>query len=155
MKYKRKKNTRQRAGTTHGWGSMKKHRGAGNRGGRGRAGSGKRGDSKKPCNWKEKHYGKFGFKKKNKVALKSINLRTLENMLNSLLEKKLVTEENGIYSIDLNKLGYDKLLASGKITKKFKITALYSSGNAVEKVKKAGGEITVLNQPAEQNPEEV
>ena len=44
---KRKKNTRQSAGTTHGCGSMKKRRGAGNRGGRGNAGSGKRGDAKK------------------------------------------------------------------------------------------------------------
>ena len=45
---KRKKNTRMRGGTTHGYGSMKKNRGAGNRGGRGNAGSGKRADSKKP-----------------------------------------------------------------------------------------------------------
>ena len=38
---KRKKNLRQRAGTTHGYGSMKKNRGAGNREGRGNAGAGK------------------------------------------------------------------------------------------------------------------
>ena len=37
-KEKRKSN-KMRARTTHGWGSMKKHRGAGNRGGRGNAGS--------------------------------------------------------------------------------------------------------------------
>ena len=45
---KRKKATRFRAKTTHGYGSMKKNRGAGNRGGRGMAGSGKRADQKKP-----------------------------------------------------------------------------------------------------------
>ena len=45
---KRKKNTRMRAKTTHGYGSMKKNRGAGNRGGRGMAGSGKRADQIKP-----------------------------------------------------------------------------------------------------------
>ena len=44
---KRKKNTRMRAHTTHGWGSMKKRRGAGNRGGRGMAGTGKRAAQKK------------------------------------------------------------------------------------------------------------
>ena len=48
---KRKKNSRQRGSHTHGWGAMKKHRGAGNRGGRGAAGSGKRADSKKPSIW--------------------------------------------------------------------------------------------------------
>ena len=45
---KRKKNSRMRGNTTHGYGSMKKNRGAGNRGGRGMAGSGKRADQKKP-----------------------------------------------------------------------------------------------------------
>ena len=43
---KRKKHTKMRAKTTHGYGSMKKNRGAGNRGGRGMAGSGKRADQK-------------------------------------------------------------------------------------------------------------
>ena len=59
---KRSKNTRQRGHTTHGWGSMKKHRGKGHQGGAGMAGSGKRADSKKPSIWKDKRYfGKFGF----------------------------------------------------------------------------------------------
>ena len=44
---KRSKDTRQRGSNTHGWGAMKKHRGAGHRGGRGNAGTGKRGDAKK------------------------------------------------------------------------------------------------------------
>ena len=66
---KRKKSTRQRAGTTHGYGSMKKHRGAGHRGGRGASGTGKRADSKKPSIWKQTDYfGKHGFKKKNICA---------------------------------------------------------------------------------------
>ena len=71
---KQKKNKRQRAGTTHGWGSMKKHRGAGHRGGRGKAGSGKRGDAKKPSSWKNKKYfGVNGFNSKSS-KIKSINL---------------------------------------------------------------------------------
>ena len=61
---KRKKATRQRGSKTHGWGSMKKHRGAGNRGGRGRAGSGKRGDAKKPSYQKKAYLGGHGFKSK-------------------------------------------------------------------------------------------
>ena len=75
---KRTKNSRQRAGTTHGWGSMKKHRGAGNRGGVGNAGSGKRGDSKKPSFWKKKKFGMHGFKKKGIcIKIHSINLSGL------------------------------------------------------------------------------
>ena len=52
MDNKRSKNSRQRGSKTHGWGAMKKHRGAGHRGGRGAAGSGKRGDAKKPSIWR-------------------------------------------------------------------------------------------------------
>src|SRR3989338_2684643 len=80
---KRKKNTRQRGKTTHGWGARKKHRGAGNRGGRGMAGSGKRADQKKPSILKEygnTYFGKFGFKipQKIKKQIKEINISTIE-----------------------------------------------------------------------------
>ena len=73
---KRKKNTRQRGHSTHGWGSKKKHRGKGHQGGAGMAGSGKRADSKKPSIWKDKHYfGKHGFiSKSTSVKIKSIKL---------------------------------------------------------------------------------
>ena len=50
---RRKKVVKQRGSHTHGWGSKKKHRGAGNRGGRGMAGSGKRADQRKPSILKE------------------------------------------------------------------------------------------------------
>ena len=62
---KRTKSSRDRGSKTHGCGSMKKRRGAGNRGGRGMAGTGKRADQNKPSIWKNKKYfGKYGFKKK-------------------------------------------------------------------------------------------
>jgi len=140
---KRKKNTRQRAKTTQGYGSMKKHRGAGHRGGRGKSGTGKRADSKKPSIWKQKDYfGKHGFKKKNiKVTIEAINLRTLEDSISRWTEKKLVNEENGVFVIELGKVGYNKLLSSGKVTKKLKITVPIASPKAVEKVQQAGGTV--------------
>ena len=70
---KRKKNTRMRGNTTHGWGSMKKRRGAGNRGGRGNAGTGKRADQKKPTILKlygNSYFGKHGFKNQRRVGKK-------------------------------------------------------------------------------------
>ena len=48
MQNKVKKVRKFRGSHTHGYGSKKKHRGAGSRGGRGMAGSGKRADQKKP-----------------------------------------------------------------------------------------------------------
>lgn len=143
---RRKKNSRQRGGTTHGYGSMKKHRGAGNKGGKGYAGSGKRADSKKPSNWKNtKYFGKHGFKNLGfKKEVKPVNLLDIEQKLQSYISKKLIVEEKGVYVVDLGKLGYNKLLGKGAPTKKYKITTEYASKNIIEKIKKAGGEV-ILN----------
>jgi len=142
---KRSKNSRLRGTHTHGYGSKKKHRGAGSRGGRGMAGTGKRGDVKKPSIWKNKKYfGKHGFKKKNiTVKIKTITITAIEQMLLKLVSKKLVEEKSGVFEIDLKKLGYNKLLSTGKATKKMKITTSYASAGAIEKVKAAGGEVIV------------
>ncbi len=103
---KRKKNARQRGSWTHGWGSKKKHRGAGNRGGRGMAGTGKRADSKKPSIWKERYFGKYGFKKKGvKKQIKIVSVIYLDENLNKLLEKKLVKKKNDVYMVEIASLG--------------------------------------------------
>jgi len=143
--YKRKKRVKLRGSKTHGWGAKKKHRGKGNKGGSGRAGSGKRGDARKPSNWKNlKYFGKYGFKKKGlKENIKAINLSYLEDNFDNLISKKLITEQGGFFFIDISKLGYNKLLSTGKITKKFKIQAKYASNKALEKIKKAGGEVII------------
>lgn len=143
---RRKKNSRQRGTHTHGWGSKKKHRGAGNRGGRGMAGTGKRGDAKKPAIWKKgKYFGKFGFKKKNiQLKIKAITIKTVEQQIEKWVQLKLAEEKNGIVSVDLQKVGYTKLLSNGTISKKMKISVPYASAKAVEKVKSAGGEVAGL-----------
>jgi large subunit ribosomal protein L15 len=147
---KRKKNSRQRGSVTHGWGSMKKHRGAGHRGGRGNAGTGKRGDAKKPSIWKNKKYfGKYGFKKKNIIhKVKAVNIAYFEEKLNNLLSNKLIEERSGVYIIDVEKLGFNKVLGYGKLTKKFKITSPLFSKSAVEKIHAAGGEAVQLKREA-------
>ena len=58
-----------RGTSSHGWGSKKKHRGAGHRGGKGMAGSGKRADQKKPTIlnlYGNDYYGKKGFRRPQK-----------------------------------------------------------------------------------------
>lgn len=140
----RKKNTRQRAGTTHGWGSMKKHRGAGHRGGRGNAGSGKRGDAKKPSYWKDKkRYGKHGFTSKKPLLGATINVGHLNSGLSRLVADNLVTKKGDSFIIDLSALGIDRLLGGGIVTEKMEITVLTATPRAVERVQKAGGKITI------------
>ena len=137
---KDKKKVKYRGSKTHGCGSMKKRRGAGNRGGRGAAGSGKRGDAKKPTIWGGKYFGKFGFHGRS-PKVKTINLKEIETKIPIWLKKGLIKEDKGVFKIDLTELGYDKLLSVGTLTKKMSIKISNFSANAVEKVKQAGGEV--------------
>ncbi len=130
MKHKRKKKSRMRGSKTHGYGSKKKHRGAGSRGGRGKAGTGKRADTKKPTILKlygTSYFGKKGFKRPQKSLkkIKTINIRDLPKF-------------NEI-QINLTKLGYHKLLGKGVPDKPYKIKIKSFSKLAKEKIEKAGG----------------
>lgn len=138
---KRKKSNRMRASQTHGWGAKKKHRGAGNRGGRGMAGSGKRADQKKPSILKEygsNYFGKLGFTRPQKMIHKdvTINLYFLDQNADKIGKK-----ESDFYVIDLNALGYTKLLGTGVVTRKYKVICNKVSKKAEEKIKKLNGEI--------------
>lgn len=131
---KRKKANRMRGQTTHGYGAMKKHRGAGNRGGRGMAGSGKRADQKKPSILKEfgnEYFGKRGF------HLPQCKVKKLKILNLDYIEKNCI-EKTGKFEFDACK--YDKILARGKLTKKIKVICKTFSKRALEKIKEAGGE---------------
>lgn len=141
--HKKKKVTRYRGSKTHGCGSMKKRRGAGNRGGRGRAGSGKRADQKKPSYQKKNYFGKYGFIKKNQEAIQTVTLAYFEQKINKLVSDKKASEKGGIYTVDLFDLGFKKLLGTGRLTKRINFACEMASAGAVEKVKKAGGFVTV------------
>lgn len=138
---KRKKSSRYRAHTTHGKGSMKKRRGAGNRGGRGRAGSGKRADQKKPSYWKEET-GKFGFHSVHSHHIEVLNIRDLEEHRPLWERLGKVKKEGNMYVVDLSVMGYEKLLSAGSPKNSWVITVGSVSENARQKIEKAGGSIT-------------
>jgi large subunit ribosomal protein L15 len=147
---KKKKSVNYRGSKTHGCGSMKKRRGAGHKGGRGLAGSGKRSDSKKPTIWKKKYFGKFGFTSKKAKSVNPINIDYLEANLKKFESQKLISKENDTYSIEMQKLGFNKLLGNGKVKNKYKIKVHYASKSAIEKIKSSGGEVILLNKPEQQ-----
>jgi large subunit ribosomal protein L15 len=131
--HKRKKLIRQRGSKTHGWGAMKKHRGAGNRGGRGMAGSGKRADQMKTWIIKkyglDNYFGKHGFNIPQKI-------KQIDNTINI---KDLPNKDE----INLTEMGYTKLLSKGNINKKIKVIVKSCSKNAKEKIEKAGGQVII------------
>src|SRR3989339_968381 len=134
----KKKSNRKRGSTTHGWGSMKKHRGKGNKGGSGIAGTGKRASTKRPSIWHlKKPLGKSGFVNRQKAVLVSWNIDDLMKYC----EKAGVKD-----AIDLSKLKVDKLLGRGQVTKKVSVTVYNASKKAVEKLKNAGCSVNVIAQ---------
>src|SRR3989338_2117844 len=143
---KRKKNLRQRGHKTHGWGAKKKHRGKGHQGGAGMAGTGKRADSKKPSIWKDEHYfGKFGFVSKTpKAKINPVNIGYIEQHIDKFISNGSIKKENDTYIVELEKLGFNKILGEGQVSMKFKVKSPYASKTAIEKVKEAGGEVVGL-----------
>ncbi|MBI1979061.1 MAG: 50S ribosomal protein L15 [Candidatus Aenigmarchaeota archaeon] len=136
---KRKKYSRFR-GNRHYHGSHKKARGPGNRGGIGQAGleNHKKGYMQK---YDPDHFGKHGFKRHFSLVedIRTINLKELDQMVESLKEKKLVAEEDGKIKVNLGKIGYDKLLGDGKVTKPLIVEGRYFSRVAVKKLEEIGG----------------
>ena len=140
---KRKKSSRMRGSKTHGYGSMKKHRGAGHRGGRGNAGSGKRADSKKPSLWKTHVSGKdpqkTGFTSWLRITNTTLNVGHLSSMADTLVSQGKATLQQGTYTINLADLGYTKLLGAGTVVKKLHVVVPIAVPLAQEKIVAAGG----------------
>ena len=114
---------------THGKGK-KGGRGAGLRGGKGNAGL-----CKHKFMYMNKympgHYGVHGFKRPQNILkkYKTINIGEVEE---KFPDKKI---------INLTEEGYNKLLGAGQIKSKLKITVNSASENAINKIKKQGGDI--------------
>ncbi|MEM2121573.1 MAG: uL15 family ribosomal protein [Candidatus Woesearchaeota archaeon] len=144
VRKKRKKVVKLRGSHTHGFGSKKKHRGSGNKGGYGMAGTGKRADQKKPSIWKERYFGKRGFKsikQKKKLFSKAVNIEFLNEKLPVLVEKGIAKKENDLYKINLKELGYNKLLSKGTPTVKYFIECEEATEKAIKKIEEKGGKV--------------
>lgn len=143
---KERKSRKLRGSRTHGYGSVGQHRKAGSRGGRGAAGM-----HKHKWTWVVKYYpdwfGKHGFRNPNptiiKDELKAINLRELSEIVEELLINGELRAEAGLVEVDLQKLGFSKLLGEGELTRPLKIVTPNATKRAVEKVKTAGGEVVL------------
>ena len=143
---RKKKSLRFRGARSHGYGSHKKHRGSGHQGGVGMAGTGKRADQKKPSIWKDKKYfGRHGFDSKNAVKIKYINLLYIDTHFDDLLKAGKIKKDGDAFLVDLKDFGCNKLLGSGKVTRKYKIITDYATQSAIAKIVEAKGTVEVKN----------
>jgi|TARA_B100000674_G_scaffold255796_1_gene210916 large subunit ribosomal protein L15 len=119
----------------------KKGRGAGLRGGRGNAGCHKT----KRIMYERvgRVWGAHGFKRPQTVVManNAINLKVIEESAAEWVDQGNASKKGKTVSIDLKKMGYDKLLGTGVPSQAYKITISAASAKAVEKVEAAGGEV--------------
>jgi len=142
LPHKDRKVRKQRGSRTHGWGQVGQHRAGGGRGGHGKAGY----DKHKwtyvlkydPTYWKKK-----GFVSTRTLGRKVsvINVGKLDDLADKLdSEKKLERKDKKIF-LDLESLGYDKLLGTGEIMKPILVKVASYSEAASRKLEEAGGQI--------------
>jgi len=143
-KRKGKKSRKMRGSRVCGWGRTGQHRKHGGKGGR-------RGSGLHKHKWSyiikhmPDHFGKEGFTRP-KCLLKSvraINVGTLCEMADKLVEAGLARIENGVCVVDVRALGYNKVLGEGKVTKPLQVIAPVVAKRAKEKIEGAGGRVVI------------
>jgi large subunit ribosomal protein L15 len=139
MPHKQRKIRKKRGSRTQGYGRVGQHRCSGSKGYR-KAGRQKAGWSY-VLRYEPDYFGKKGFTspKSLKQKINIINIRKLDEVA----EKFSTEEVKGKFSIDLESLGYTKLLGTGKVTKPLIVKVASYSKSAAEKIKEAGGQILV------------
>lgn len=135
-----RKSRRQRGTRFCGWGQIGQHRASGSRGGVGNAGKHKhfyiRTVKEEP-----EHFGHEQFHALRKSDItRWVNLKDL----NQLMNYSKATED-GKVTLDLNELGYEKLLGAGRVDAVVSIKVKKASKSAKEKITQAGGEVLVLD----------
>jgi len=146
-----------------GWGQIGQHRKHGEKGGR------KVGRHKHlwtyTLKYEPNYFGKKGFKTPQTITGQShpntINIDQLDQLIHKQTRQKQITKKQGKPYIDLTALGFQKLLAKGKLTKPALIKVEASSENAAKKIQQAGGKIITTTkheketeEPQPKTPEE-
>jgi len=131
-----------RGSRTHGWGQVGQHRKTSSKGMR-KVGRHKHGWSY-VIKYEPEYFGKKGFKSPQSLKRKSkvINVGELDDLIDKLQAQNLLNQaEEGKIQVDLEKLGYTKLLGSGRLSKPLLIKIASYSEIAAKKVEEAGGQI--------------
>lgn len=137
---------KKRGSRTHGYGRVGQHRGGGQRGGHGKAGFHKH-KWTYVIKYEPNYFGKKGF-----VSLKSVRRKVNVinvGLLDEMAEKLSKRKEKGKLFIDLESLGYTKLLGTGNVTKRLIVKVSSCSNSATRKIKEAGGQILTESEQLE------
>jgi len=138
------KRSKYRGSRTCGGGTHKNRRGAGNRGGRGRAGI----NAHHFVKWYKEMggpvFGKDGFSNSSQISVSVMDIGIIDQIVPSLLAQGIAKNEGDVIVINIADIGIDKVLGSGKVTKKLNISAQAFSESAKVKIEKMGGKAQIV-----------
>jgi large subunit ribosomal protein L15 len=138
------KRSKYRGSRTCGGGTHKNRRGAGNRGGRGRAGI----NAHHFVKWYKEMggpvFGKNGFSNSSQITVTVIDVGIIDQIIPSLLAQGIAKNEGDVIVINTADIGIEKVLGSGKVTKKMNISAQAFSESAKAKIEKMGGKTQIV-----------
>jgi large subunit ribosomal protein L15 len=138
------KRSKYRGSRTCGGGTHKNRRGAGNRGGRGRAGI----NAHHFVKWYKEMggpvFGKDGFSNSSQITVTVMDVGIIDQIIPSLLAQGIAKNEGDVIVINTADMGIDKVLGSGKVTKKMNISAQAFSESARAKIEKMGGKTQIV-----------
>jgi len=128
-----------RGSRTHGWGQIGQHRASGHKGGLGKAGMHKHLFSSL-LKYDPDHFGHDSTHPPHPNIIKKwISVRDLDDLF-----AKHGKQEGGKKLLDLDGLGYDKLLGGGQLNTAYSVKVGQYTASAEEKIKKAGGEVLAV-----------
>ena len=145
---RRRKARKFRGSRTHGYGRVGQHRKGGSRGGKGRAAGRKHGHMwSYIIKYEPDRFGKHGFHRPQELVRepKTINVGELDESIDLLRENKIAEYEEDKIIIDVTKLGLDKVLGKGKVTKPLIIKAKSFTTSAIKKIEDAGGKAIIIH----------
>jgi large subunit ribosomal protein L15 len=138
------KRSKYRGSRTCGGGTHKNRRGAGNRGGRGRAGINAHHFVKWYLELGGPVFGKDGFYNQTKETVPAMDVGIIDQIVPSLLTQGIAKMEGDAVVINASDVGIEKVLGSGKVTRKMNISAPAFSEQAKAKIEKLGGKALVV-----------
>ena len=142
MPHKLRKTRKTRGTRTLGWGRVGQHRKTGQKGGHGKAGRHKHLWSY-VLRHEPDYFSKKGFYSSRRRKVNVVNVGELEELATKLSAEKELEKKGEMIVLDLDKLGYNKLLGMGNVTKPFSIKVASYSESAAKKVEEAGGKLIV------------
>ncbi len=138
------KRSKYRGSRTCGGGTHKNRRGAGNRGGRGRAGI----NAHHFVKWYKEMggpvFGKDGFSNSSTLTVSVMDIGIIDQIVPSLLAQGIAKNEGDAIVLNIAEIGIEKVLGSGRVTKKLNISAPAFSESAKIKIEKMGGKAQIV-----------